>query len=92
MPGPKKAALTSASLSIRDVADLHAGRGVQRARARGDGVAPIWQDGNALPLDEVWNNRIQGNPPIEDPATGILIDNAKSWLTDQSWRWSWRVP
>ena len=46
---------------------------------------PIWQDGNALPLDEVWNNRIQGNPPIEDPATGKLIDNAKSWLTDQSY-------
>jgi len=46
---------------------------------------PIWQDGNALPLDEVWNNRIQGNPPIEDPATGKLIDNAKSWVTDQSY-------
>merc|ERR1712037_817228 len=46
---------------------------------------PIWQDGNALPLDEVWNNRIVGNPPMKDPATGKLIDNTKSWLTDQSY-------
>ena len=46
---------------------------------------PIWQDGNALPLDEVWNNRIMGDPPIKDPKTDFLIDNTKSWLTDQSY-------
>ena len=44
---------------------------------------PTWQDGYALPLDEVWNNRIEGNPPMKDNATGKWIINAKSWLTDQ---------
>merc|ERR1712013_495128 len=46
---------------------------------------PIWQDGYALPLDEVWNNHIEGNPTMKDPATGRWINNAKSWLTDQSY-------
>merc|ERR1712012_1546765 len=44
-----------------------------------------WQDGFALPLDEVWNNMIEGNPPMKDNATGKWINNAKSWLTDQSY-------
>merc|ERR1711963_410322 len=46
---------------------------------------PTWQDGYALPLDEVWNNMIEGNPPMKDNATGKWINNAKSWLTDQSY-------
>ena len=44
MPGPKNAALTSASLDRdgrdRDVADLRPCRRVQRSRARRHGVAP----------------------------------------------------
>ena len=31
---------------------------------------PIWQDGNALSLDEVYNNRIMSDPPVVDPKTG----------------------
>ena len=46
---------------------------------------PTWQDGYALSLDEVWNNRIEGNPPMKDNATGKWINIAKSWLTDQSY-------
>merc|ERR1719295_2033946 len=46
---------------------------------------PIWQDGVGLHIEEVYNNRIQSNPPVVDPKTGKFIDNTKSWGTDQAY-------
>ena len=46
---------------------------------------PIWQDGNALSLDEVYNNRIMSKPVMKDPKTGKAIDNTKAWVTDQAY-------
>ena len=46
---------------------------------------PIWQDGNALSLDDVYNNRIFSDPVVKDPKTGKAIDNTKAWVTDQAY-------
>jgi len=46
---------------------------------------PIWQDGNYLALDDVYNNTIRSNPTQHDPKTGKAIDNTKSWVTDQAY-------
>ena len=90
MPGPKKAAHTSASHKAEMVATemlpIFFLAGVSNVLGHGGMVwPPTWQDGFALPLDQVWNNMIEGNPPMKDNATGIWINNAKSWLTDQSY-------
>ena len=63
------------------------GVGMASVHGHGGGVwPPIWQDGVGLGLDEVWNNRIQNVPePDWDPYTFKPIDNAKSWVTDQSY-------
>ena len=66
---------------------LLAGVGVASVHGHGGVVwPPIWQDGVGLGLDEVWNNRIKNVPePDWDPYTFKPIDNAKSWVTDQSY-------
>ena len=46
---------------------------------------PIWQDGNALSLDQVYNNRMMSDPVVKDPKIGKAIDNTKAWVTDQAY-------
>ena len=46
---------------------------------------PIWQDGNYLALDDVYNNTIRSDPMVWDNKTGKAIDNTKSWVTDQAY-------
>jgi len=46
---------------------------------------PIWQDGEALGLEEVYMSWIGTDPPQVDPKTGRKIDNIKSWSTDQAY-------
>ena len=46
---------------------------------------PIWQDGEALGLEEVYMSWIGTKPTQKDPKTGREIDNTKSWSTDQAY-------
>jgi len=46
---------------------------------------PIWQDGEALGLEEVYSSSIGTDPPQVDPKTGKEIDDTKSWSTDQAY-------
>merc|ERR1712210_219537 len=46
---------------------------------------PIWQDGKALGLEEVYLDWISTDPPQVDPKTGRKIDNTKQWSTDQAY-------
>merc|ERR1712037_509093 len=46
---------------------------------------PIWQDGEALGLEEVYSSNIGTDPPQVDPRTGKEIDDTKSWSTDQAY-------
>ena len=46
---------------------------------------PIWQDGEALGLEEVYMSWISTDPPQVDPKTGKEIDDTKSWSTDQAY-------
>ena len=46
---------------------------------------PIWQDGEGLPLEEVYMSWIGTDPEQVDPKTGREIDNTKSWSTDQAY-------
>merc|ERR1712110_407712 len=59
--------------------------GVSRVHGHGGMVwPPIWQDGNAFGLDEVYDDWIWSEPPIYDWRTGRKIDNTKAWVTDQA--------
>jgi len=46
---------------------------------------PSWWDGQKVPLEEIntWTGDVPSDPPVRDPASGRLVVNIKSWLTDQ---------
>ena len=65
---------------------LLAGLGLTSVHGHGGVVwPPTWQDGVFRGLDEVWHNGIQNNPVNHDPRTNAPINNAKQWVTDQSY-------
>merc|ERR1712066_849744 len=46
---------------------------------------PSWWDGQKVPLEEIntWTGDVPSDPPVKDPASGRLMVDIKSWLTDQ---------
>jgi hypothetical protein len=46
---------------------------------------PSWWDGQKVPLEEInsWSGDVPSDPPVKDPASGKLVVDIRSWLTDQ---------
>merc|ERR1719350_493970 len=46
---------------------------------------PSWWDGKKVPLEEIntWTGDVSSDPPVKDPASGKLMVDIRSWLTDQ---------
>merc|ERR1711874_402925 len=46
---------------------------------------PSWWDGKKVPLEEIdtWTGDVSSDPPVKDPASGKLVIDIRSWLTDQ---------
>merc|ERR1711981_269290 len=46
---------------------------------------PSWWDGKKVPLEEIntWTGDVSSDPPVKDPASGRLVIDIRSWLTDQ---------
>merc|ERR1712088_975726 len=46
---------------------------------------PIWQAGEATPIEELTTDEAFSDPVVRDPNSGRVVKNVKSWLTDQAY-------
>merc|ERR1711936_705324 len=46
---------------------------------------PIWQAGDATPIEEITSAEVFSDPKVVDPNSGRIVKSVKSWLTDQAY-------
>ena len=46
---------------------------------------PIWQAGEATPIEELTTTEAFSEPKVRDPNSGHIVKSVKSWLTDQAY-------